>query len=104
MWSLHGLLPRDIPSESHGRPDRDPQYISSLSSDDRIPYSSYALTRSGGSLFLVPILQDDRVDDLSAQDASPSEEFLAVPVKLLVIHHSTTFVTAHLFSPFSKFG
>ena len=48
------------------------------------------------------VLQDDRVNDLSAEDASPPEEILTIPVKFFVSHHPAAFLTTHFRSPLTN--
>jgi hypothetical protein len=50
----------------------------------------------------VSVLQDDRVNDLSAEDASPPEEILTIPVKFFVGHHPAAFLTTHFRSPLTN--
>lgn len=40
------------------------------------------------------------VDDLSAGDAPPAEEFFGEAKKLFVDHHALTTITSHLILPF----
>jgi hypothetical protein len=43
----------------------------------------------------VAVFKDYGVDDLSAENASPPEEILSVPVKLLIGHNPTAPVAFH---------
>ena len=42
------------------------------------------------------IFQNDLVDDLSAEDASPSPEILMQAIKLFIDHHAFAAMTSHL--------
>jgi hypothetical protein len=52
-------------------------------------------SRNGLPLLNVPILQDDLIDDLPAEDASPSEELFTGSVKFFENHYSTTSRALH---------
>jgi hypothetical protein len=43
----------------------------------------------------VAVLKDYGINDLSADDAPPSEEILCIPVKLLIGHNPAAFVAFH---------
>jgi hypothetical protein len=45
-----------------------------------------------------PVLKDHRIDNLSAEDASPPGKLLAVTIKLLKDHHAAASMTLHLSS------
>jgi hypothetical protein len=42
-----------------------------------------------------PILKDDLVNDLSANNASPSEKILAISIKLFIDHHPIAAMAPH---------
>jgi hypothetical protein len=42
-----------------------------------------------------PIFQNDLINNLSANNASPSEEMLTITVKFLINHYSLTSMTSH---------
>ena len=42
-----------------------------------------------------PILKDDLVHDLSANNASPSEKILAISIELFIDHHPTAAMAPH---------
>jgi hypothetical protein len=46
-------------------------------------------------LLLMPIFQDQLVNDLSAEDASPSKKFFTYTVELLIDHNPATSMTFH---------
>jgi len=43
----------------------------------------------------VAVLKNYGINDLSADDAPPSEEILCIPVKLLIVHHPAALVAFH---------
>jgi len=46
----------------------------------------------------VSILEDDGVNNLTAENTSPPEKFFTVPIEFFVVHNPTAFVTFHFFS------
>lgn len=42
-----------------------------------------------------PILKDDLVDDLSTDNASPSEKILAISIEFFIDHHPTAAMAPH---------
>jgi len=48
----------------------------------------------------VAVFQDHRVNNLSTEDASPSEKFFAVPIEFFVGHRPTAPLTSHIFLSF----
>jgi hypothetical protein len=54
------------------------------------------------SLFFKSILKYHLVNDLSAEDASPSEKFFTYTVEFFVDHDSTTTMTLHNRPPIIK--
>ncbi len=47
------------------------------------------------TLLLMSILEDNRIDNLPAEDAPPAKEFLAIAIELLVVHDPAAFLAFH---------
>jgi hypothetical protein len=47
------------------------------------------------TFLLMSVFEDDGVNNFTAENAPPSEKFLAVAVEFFVIHDPTTFLTFH---------
>ena len=65
----------------------------------RIPYTPHHLTSFSPSAMLPralqAVLQNDLVDDLTADDASPPKKVFAIPIKLFINHYPIAPIAPH---------